>query len=135
MASALFAEKVVPLTRPGERPQRVQEYEATGGWENFGRAYDAINGALHLTRGQGVRLLVVISDGRFVNKDAQEAQTAALADLNRAGVQVLWVGGRGDRFPEGAIRVALDRTVVGASGEELAELITENLCESLRALR
>lgn len=148
MASALFAEQVVPLTRPGERPPQVQEYAANGGWENFGRAYDAINGALNLTRGKGVRLLLVLSDGHFVNAAARKAQSEALRDLKRAGVIVLWAGiPLLTDFPEEAIPVQLtlpSNAVGGDEGgpagnrtsfERLTESIIHELVAALKALR
>lgn len=137
MASALFAEKVVPLTRPGQLPSQVQEYVANGGWENFGRAYDAINGALHLTRGTGVRLLVVLSDGQFVNADARTAREEALSDLKKSGVTVLWVGAPfSTDFPTDAIAVPLPVFETTNRGSEtLTEVITQALAESLRSLR
>lgn len=137
MASALFGEQVVPLTRPGERPAKVQEYAANGGWENFGKAYDAINGALHLTRGTGVRLLVVISDGFFVDHKARLAQAEALDDLKRAGVKVLWAGlpVRTD-FPDNALHVELPLSLMTATqaNENLAEIITTTLTDALRTM-
>lgn len=136
MASALFAEKVVPLTNPGERPARVQEYAANGGWENFGRAYAAINGALHLTRGRGVRLLLVLSDGQFVNVAARKAQEEALRDLKRAGVIVLWAGAPlATDFPEDAIQVRLPvADVTSDSSATLAKSITQELATALKTL-
>lgn len=136
MASALFAEKVVPLTNPGERPALVQEYAANGGWENFGRAYDAINGALHLTHGSGVRLLLVLSDGRFVNVAARKAQEEALRDLKRAGVIVLWAGAPlTTDFPPDTIHIRLPIFDVASDGSStLAEIITVELATALRAL-
>lgn len=136
MASALFAEKVVPLNRPGELPSSVQEYEAQGGWENFGRAYDAINGALNLTRGQGVRVLVVLSDGLFVNQNAANARDEALVALRRAGVIVLWVGlpDRTD-FPDNATPVPLPPSVRADVSGALVEAITTSVTDALRTLR
>lgn len=136
MASALFAEKVVPLTKPGERPARVQEYAANGGWENFGRAYDAINGALHLTHGRGVRLLLVLSDGQFVNAAARKAQEEALRDLKRAGVIVLWAGAPiATDFPADTIHVHLPISdVMSGSSTTLAESITQELATALKEL-
>lgn len=136
MASALFAEKVVPLTRPGERPTTVQEYAANGGWENFTRAYAAINGALNFTRGTGVRLLVVISDGHFVNTDAQDTKREALHELKRAGVKVLWVGipNRTD-FPDDATPVELPMSSPITNGNEaLADVITTALTDAFKSL-
>lgn len=138
MASALFAEKVVPLTRPGEKPAQVQEYAASGGWENFGRAYAAINGALNLTRGQGVRVLVVLSDGCFVNTAAATAKVEAMRELKRAGVTVLWAGVPGmTQFPEDTIPVPL-LTGRGQSAQAnshlLSGVITRTLADTLRGL-
>lgn len=136
MASALFGAKVVSLTRPGQFPPRVQEYAANASWENFGRAYDAINGALHLTRGTGVRLLVVLSDGHFVNEDAIEARGVALRELARARVIVLWVGAPlSTQFPEDAIPVPIPMAQLASGNPELlTEIITNALTEALRRL-
>lgn len=138
MASALFAEKVVPLTRPGEMPAQVQEYAANGGWENFGRAYAAINGALNLTRGQGVRVLVVLSDGCFVNAASETEKVEAMRELKRAGVTVLWAGVPGmTTFPEDTIPVpllAVQGQLIQANSHLLAGAITRTLADTLRGL-
>lgn len=134
-ASALFAESVVPLVRPGELPHRVQQYAATGGWEDFGRAWAAINGALNLTSGKGARVLVVLSDGFFTKPRAQRAQQDALSQLNRCGARVLWVGHEVlTMFPDGATQVPL-RARGRRGAEDLVGAITEALADALRSLR
>lgn len=130
MASALFASQVVPLSRPRELPSEVREYAANSGGHSFGRAYQAINGALQLTRGQGVRLLVVISDAHYGGGKNQDDLERALRDLKRAGVTVLWVGDiRRTDFPEDAVPVPMSPLLAGSGG--LAEYMTSTITDAL----
>lgn len=138
MASALFASKVVPLSRPKELPPEVQEYTANSGGHSFGRAHQAINGALQLTRRRGVRLLVVVSDAHYGGGKDQHDLEGALRDLKRAGVVVLWVGdARGTDFPEDAVPVPMFPLRKGQDGlaEHMVSTITDALVEALSTYR
>lgn len=131
-ASALFASRVVALSRPRELPAQVQEYAANSGGHSFGRAHHAINGALNLTRGQGVRLLVVVSDAHYGGGKDQADMERALADLKRAGVSVLWVGIDGPTdFPEDAIPVPIPKLDRRGGSEALVELMVSTITEAL----
>lgn len=132
MASALFADKVIPLSRPREVPAEVQEYAANSGGHSFGRAHQAMNGALHLTRGRGVRLLVVISDAHYGGGKNQDDLERSLRHLRRAGVIVLWVGLLlNTHFPADAVPVPLSPMAAVTEDSELAEYMVSTITDAL----
>jgi hypothetical protein len=90
-ASVLFGTGVTPLAYPGCPPAQVTPFSADASWENFSGAFAALDGALNLTRGAGVRLLVVVSDGEFVGDGQPEAAADAVARVRRGGGHVLWI--------------------------------------------
>lgn len=139
-AAVVFRERVVPLTRPGEVAKRVVEMPATAGGHNFRDAFRVIDGALNLTMGQGMRVLVVLSDGAY---DAGQVTAArdAVARMVRNGGQVLWICLEGDksRVPPGALEVRLPQEVGDGSLPDVvdgvprgAELIPGLVVEALR---
>jgi hypothetical protein len=82
---------------------KVSVYSAPDGTEKFGKAFKALDGALDLTYGTGVRLLVIVSDGHYTGTETENAkETARLCKEN--GVAVLWItpkecmGGQGLRL-------------------------------------
>lgn len=108
-ATVVFGGSVVALARPGMPPSHVTPFAADGGWENFSLGFAALDGALNLTRGSGVRLLVVVSDGHFVQAGQPQAAREAVARMRRGGGHVLWVPGTAV-VPPGAVPVDVDLT-------------------------
>lgn len=106
-ASVVFGSGVAPLAHPGCPPTRVTPFCADAGWENFSGAFAALDGALNLTRGVGVRLLVVVSDGHFVAAGQPEAAQDAVTRMRRGGGHVLWIPGDAV-VPDGATAVEID---------------------------
>lgn len=146
-AVVTFGAKATPLIRPGERPAQVRMFSATAAMEDFSGAFDALDGALDLVRGQGVRILIVVSDGYF--QPAQRKAThEAITDLNRAGATVLWLGPEeytdfprgvevapiplGDPHPGGHGTLRWDGQV---ESDDVAGVITDVLAERLATFR
>jgi hypothetical protein len=61
-ATILYGEQVHALTHPGHAPARVTTFKAPDGTEQLGRAIDALDGALGLSRPGTARLLAIVSD-------------------------------------------------------------------------
>lgn len=89
-AMVYFGSGVFPTLKVGQRLEQVSVYSATDSTEEFGKAYSALDGALNLVAGDGVRLLVIVSDGNF-RGDQDKAVLSALAECERNGVGVLWI--------------------------------------------
>jgi hypothetical protein len=68
----------------------VSVYSAPDGTEEFGTAYSALDGTLNLVAGEGVRMLVIVSDG-YYRPDQDKIVEQALKECQRNGVAVLWV--------------------------------------------
>lgn len=132
-ATVAFGDDVVPVTRPGAPPAKVTPFAANGGWEDFKGGFAALDGALNLTMGTGVRLLIVVSDGHLVGPGQPAAAQEAVSRMVRNGGHVLWIDA--DRaysptvVPEGAIKVAIPDGDVNS----IPAAITAALTTALRA--
>lgn len=89
-AMVYYGQDVFPTLKPGQHLDKVAVYTAPDGTEKFDRAFKAINGGLNLLRGTGARLLVIVSDGCYVN-DEKRAARRWLEECKRSGVGVLWL--------------------------------------------
>jgi hypothetical protein len=89
-AMVYFGSDVFPTLKVGQRLDKVSVWSAPDGTEKFGKAFKALDGALDLTYGTGVRLLVIVSDGHYTGTETENAkETARLCKEN--GVAVLWI--------------------------------------------
>jgi hypothetical protein len=89
-AMVYFGEGVFPTLKPGQHLDKVNVYTASDGTEKFSRAWKALDGSLHLLRGTGARMLVVVSDGCYTGNESQAARKT-LVECERNGVAVLWL--------------------------------------------
>ena len=89
-AMVYYGSGVFPTLRVGQRLDQVTTYTAPDGTEKFGEAWTALDGELGLTYGDGVRMLVIVSDGYYTPKE-QENCIQALRECKQAGVAVLWL--------------------------------------------
>jgi hypothetical protein len=89
-ATVIFGEYVRPITKPGQTPPQVTEFETNDGSHDIATALDALDGALGLSRPGAVRLLIVISDGIFGNRERAGGQSR-IDRLRRSGCAVLWL--------------------------------------------
>jgi hypothetical protein len=89
-AMIYFGEGVFPTLKPGQHLDKVNVYTASDGTEKFTRAWKALDGSLHLLKGTGARMLVVVSDGCYTGTESQAARRT-LVECERNGVAVLWL--------------------------------------------
>lgn len=120
-AMVYYGSGVFPTLRVGQRLDQVRVFSAPDQTEEFGEAWKAIDGELGLTFGDGVRMLVIVSDGQY--RDTQtEAARIALQECKRNGVAVLWITPKGC-WGYGAARI----TESAAWGVHLQELDTDQI--------
>ncbi len=89
-AMVYYGSGVFPTLRVGQRMSEVVIYTAPDGTEKFGEAFEALDGELGLTFGDGVRLLVIVSDGQYTPTQ-QQRTIQALTECRQNGVAVLWI--------------------------------------------
>lgn len=89
-AMVYYGEGVFPTLKVGQRLSEVSVYSAPDGTEEFGTAYSALDGTLNLVAGEGVRMLVIVSDGHY-RPDQDRLVEQALKECHKNGVAVLWV--------------------------------------------
>lgn len=93
-AMVYYGSGVFPTLRVGQRLDQVRVFTAPDGTEEFGEAYQALDGELGLTFGDGVRVLVIVSDGQYRPNQTELAERALL-ECKRNGVAVLWITPKG----------------------------------------
>jgi hypothetical protein len=89
-AMVYYGQDVFPTLKKGQHLNGVRTYSANDPTEKFDKAFRALDGSLNLLNGNGVRLLVVVSDGVYT--DAED--TLAKQWMERCkqnGVAVLWL--------------------------------------------
>jgi hypothetical protein len=88
IASVYYGSGVFGGLRPGEHLTKVKVYTAPDSTELFNEAFMALDGALNLLRGNGARLLVIVSD-LCHTPDQLEAARKWLARCKNAGVAAI----------------------------------------------
>ena len=120
-AMVYYGSGVFPTLRVGQRLDQVRVFSAPDQTEEFGEAWGALDGELGLTFGDGVRMLVIVSDGQY--RDTQsEAARIALQECKRNGVAVLWITPK-DCWGYGAARIIES----SAWGVHLKDLDTDQI--------
>lgn len=89
-AMVYYGSGVFPTLKVGQHLEEVKVWTAPDGTEEFGQAYKALDGVLGLTYAEGVKLLVIVSDGHY-RHDQENEVVKALAECDKAGVGVLWI--------------------------------------------
>lgn len=89
-AMVYYGQDVFPTLKVGQKLEQVAVYSAPDGTEVFGRAFDALDGHLNLVYGEGVKLLVVVSDGQYTHSENNNAKNAVKLCADN-GVAVLWI--------------------------------------------
>ena len=87
-ATVLYGARVHALTWPGETPARVTDFDAPDFMHQAGRAIDALDGALGLSRPGTGRLLALVTDTNYTEPETQAAQRR-ITRLHRAGCGVI----------------------------------------------
>lgn len=89
-AMIYYGSGIFPTLRRGQRLSEVSIYTAPDGTEQFAEAWNALDGELGLTFTNGVRLLVIVSDGNYTPKQTESAKQI-LKECKQNGVAVLWI--------------------------------------------
>ncbi|MFG2592273.1 hypothetical protein [Streptomyces sp. NPDC048438] len=88
-ATIAYDQHLTVLIRPTHRaPERVTTFDAIGGHHNLGDAIDALDHGLELSRPGAGRLLVIVTDARYVS-DETAAAVGRVKQLTTAGCAVL----------------------------------------------
>ena len=134
-AMVYYGSGVFPTLRVGQRLSEVVIYTAPDGTEKFDEAWQALDGELGLTFGDGVRMLVIVSDGQYTPTQRFRA-VQALTECRQAGVAVLWItpkacyGGTARQIiQEAGWGVHLDEMEVGEIARQVGKTASEALGE------
>jgi hypothetical protein len=92
----LFGDSVLGLIKPGQKLDVAPDIDAACGWENFSKAFYALDSEMDLVDGEGLRVLVLLSDGVFVNDSERALADAVLPMLASKGVVIIHVDIDGD---------------------------------------
>lgn len=114
---------------PGARHKKIHAYSADAGTEAFRAAFLALDGAVNLIDGTGARLLVIGSDGWFVNDRDAEYARYAMGLCKRAGVAVLWLDFTGGIHTTYGYGTVVD--VCGKGADEVARLVGDAAIKAL----
>lgn len=136
--SVTYGAKVNVITPLGEVPRQVTEFTANDGAERFGAAFELLNGALNLVAGDGAKVLVVVSDGYYSEKETQAAHKAVEA-MRRMGGRVVWIAPAAVRgqgvIPPGAMLAPVgdnrDQWGTVVTPAEVIEVFVEALAQAL----
>ncbi len=92
----LFGTDILGLVKPGQKLDVAPDITASCGWENFSKAFYALDHEMDLVDGDGLRVLVLLSDGVFVQGSEEKAADAILPMLASKGVVIIHVDIDGD---------------------------------------
>jgi hypothetical protein len=130
-AMVYYGQDVFPTLKVGQKLDKVSVYSAPDGTEVFGKAFRALDGALSLLTGTGVRMLVVVSDGHYTSTETERAiETARLCKEN--GVALLWITPKECGRGVGARLVKNNGVVLdGLETNEIASAIGKSATDAL----
>ncbi|GGM28933.1 hypothetical protein GCM10011608_12070 [Micromonospora sonchi] len=95
-ATLAYGDRITVLIPPGRRPTTVRDMHADAGTERFVEACAEAERLLHLSTPGTARLLVVVSDGHYVNPDESQA---TITRLHHTGCAVLWLAPANKSWP------------------------------------
>jgi hypothetical protein len=132
VATVLFGNHAHPIQAPREHVRDIQVYDGMGGHENYMDGFALVDSALDLIDGDGARLLVIITDGHFVLREARQYAEETMDMCRAAGVAVIWLKitdyfAREDAYGHGTV---LD--VYGKSPVEIADLLGQAAVEEFK---
>ena len=120
-AMIYYGSGIFPTLKRGQRLSEVTIYTAPDGTEMFAEAFEALDGELSLTFGDGVRILVIVSDGNYTPAQTERAKQI-LRECKQNGVAVLWITPKGC-YAYGARNIISE----SAWGVHLDEMDTEQI--------
>ncbi len=131
-AMVYFGQDVFATLKVGQKLEQVSVWTAPDGTEVFGRAFDALDGHLNLVYGEGVKLLVVVSDGHYTASENNNAREAVKLCADN-GVAVLWLA------PKTGWSGSMGGSIVGKNGvvvdnldvNEIANVIGKSATDAL----
>jgi hypothetical protein len=124
-ASLTYGRHVRALTYPGTTPRQVPVFNCTDCYEDVTGAIDALDGALGLSRPGAVRLLVIVSDGDYKDRQYADGQRR-VTRLAAAGCAIVWIAPSRSDQPMNHTR-ALTLADPAATAEAIATAITRAL--------
>jgi hypothetical protein len=89
-AMVYYGQDVFPTLKAGQHLNEVSVWSANDPTEQFDKAFKALDGSLELLNGTGARLLVVVSDGIYTDKESSKARNW-IKRCEQSGVAVLWL--------------------------------------------
>lgn len=89
-AMVYFGNDVFATLKVGQKLEEVSVWSASDGTEVFGKGFSALNGTLGLTYSDGVRMLVVVSDGNYTPNETEKAKDI-IRECEANGVAVLFI--------------------------------------------
>jgi hypothetical protein len=89
-AMVYYGSDVFPTLKVGQKLDKVSVYSAPDGTEMFHKAFMALDGSLNLSYGNGVRILVIVSDGNYTGNETEHAKNVMRA-CEQNGVAVLFI--------------------------------------------
>jgi hypothetical protein len=120
-AMVYFGSDVFPTLKVGQKLDKVSVYSAPDGTEMFHKAFMALDGSLNLTYGDGVRMLVIVSDGNYTGNETEHAKNV-MKSCEQNGVAVLFI------TPQGCQGVGASQIIrATASGVHLDGLDVEKI--------
>jgi hypothetical protein len=108
-----YGQDVFPTLKLGQKLEQVSVWSAPDGTEVFGRGFDALDGHLNLVYGEGVKMLVVVSDGQYTSNERANAINAVKMCSDN-GVAVLWIEPKGTH--------GVGDSIVGKNGVVVSQL-------------
>lgn len=132
-AMIYYGSGIFPTLRKGQRLDEVSIYTAPDGTEKFAEAFSALDGELGLTFTNGVRLLVIVSDGNYTPKQTESAKQI-LKECKQNGVAVLWITPK-DCYSIGAKHIIGEASwgihLDGLDTSQIATLVGKTASEAL----
>lgn len=89
-AMVYYGQDVFATLKAGQHLDGVKVWSANDPTEQFDKAFKALDGGLNLLHGNGARLLVVVSDGVYTDRETKAARRW-IQRCQTEGVAVLWL--------------------------------------------
>jgi hypothetical protein len=118
-AMVYYGSDVFSTLKVGQKLDQVSVYSAPDGTEKFGKAFKALDGALNLTYGDGVKMLVIVSDGHYTSDETNNAKQAVKL-CRESGVAVLWITPKGCWSSQA-------KEILNGYGVEIDKMATEQI--------
>jgi hypothetical protein len=137
-ASVVFGEKIRGVVKPGQKIDQVPVVAAKDGYEAFKDAFLALDSMLNLLDGDGVKILVLASDGAFVDPAHAQYADLVMRMCEKRNVLVLHLdfdnGYMDTRFRHGnkTLPVGIPS---GTTPQDVATLIGDRLIAEVRKLQ